>query len=268
MNLAKEPLVHFVLLAACLFVLDHFFTSAQKEQILVDRQTAEYLIKQREDLMLRQLEPQEQQNVIESYVEDEILYNEAYNRGLDRGDSRMRRNMIYKMRGLLIGEIDAPTEKELRDYFEANRDKFTIPARLTFDHVVFNNPDEVPAELLMRLHAGADHNEIGDFVAPFGRAVSGITQETLIGAFGVDMARGVLAIDDDDWHGPFQSTQGAHFVRVTGRSSVVLPEYEDVAAFIEGEWTIDQSRQRIEQELVRIRDNYEIIIEPFGEAGE
>lgn len=88
-----EPLVHFLALAALLFVLDQVFSSTQKEKIIVDEQTADFLIKQREDLELRKLTPEERQETIAAFIEDEILYREAYKRGLDKGDTRMRRNL-------------------------------------------------------------------------------------------------------------------------------------------------------------------------------
>ncbi len=73
MKLVKEPLVHFLVLAILLFVLEHVFSSTKKEKLIVDEQTVEYLIKQREDLELRELSPEERQETIAAFVEDEIL---------------------------------------------------------------------------------------------------------------------------------------------------------------------------------------------------
>ena len=82
--------MHFLVLALLLFVLEHVFSSTRKEKIIVGRQTAEYLIKQREDLDLRKLSPEERKDTIAAFVEDEIFYSEAYKRGLDKGNTRMR----------------------------------------------------------------------------------------------------------------------------------------------------------------------------------
>jgi len=57
--LRGEPLVHFIALAVLLFVFEHVWSSAQKEKIIVDQQTVDFLIKQREDLELRKLTPEE-----------------------------------------------------------------------------------------------------------------------------------------------------------------------------------------------------------------
>ena len=98
LRLLREPMLHFFALAALLFVLEAYFSAGQKTRIVVDQVTADYLIRQREDLELRVLDEAERASVVDAYVEDEILYREAYRRGLDQGDSRMRRNLILKMR--------------------------------------------------------------------------------------------------------------------------------------------------------------------------
>ncbi len=268
MKFFKEPLIHFLVLAAVLFVLENVFSSTQKEQIIVDQQTAAFLIKQREDLELRKLNPQERQKTIASYVEDEILYSEAYKRGLDKGDTRMRRNMIRKMRGLLIGDIREPTDNELRAYFEFNRQEFMYPATVTFDHVFYSDPVRQPQGLLERLQAGADHRDFGEYRLSMGPSMPGVTQKMLAGIFGANMARGILAIENDHWHGPFESIQGIHFVRITDRTPAVQPDYEEVRPYLEAQWAMAESRKAIEQEVSRLQDNYEVVIEADSETAE
>ena len=143
-----EPLVHFLILAGFLFALEHVWSSKQKEKIVVDQQTVEFLINQREELELRQLSTEERRQVINTFIEEEILYREAYKRGLDKGDSRMRRNLILKMRGLLMGEIQRPTETELKEYFEIHRHQYRRPATLSLEHVFFRDSSKVPKGLL------------------------------------------------------------------------------------------------------------------------
>lgn len=268
MQLFKEPLLHFLLLAALLFVLEYVFSATQKEKIIVDEQTAEYLIKQREDLELRKLSASERQETIDSYVEDEILYSEAYKRGLDKGDSRMRRNMILKMRGLLIGDLKQPTDDDLRAYYEASKGQFTRPATISIQQVFFSDPTQVPPNLLERLRGGFDHKSVGGFQPGFGRSMLNVTQRMIVGNFGADAARVILDIDDDQWHGPIESVQGVHFVRITGRMPEYQSSYKEVKSYIEGYWTMAESRNLIEKEIERLQENYEIVIEANGGAGQ
>jgi hypothetical protein len=154
----REPLLHFAVLAGLLFLADYQASRAQKHEIVVSRQTAEYLIKQREDLKMRELSAEERQAAIDQFIEEEILYNEAYKRGLDRGDSRMRRNLILKMRGLLASEVDDPSEEELLAWYRQNIDRYTISESWSFEQVFFSDPAAVPDSLLIRLREGLDRS--------------------------------------------------------------------------------------------------------------
>lgn len=93
-KILQEPLVHFLLLASLFFISDAIYSARQKEQIIISQQTVDYLIKQRETMALRELSPEEKKLAVKTFVEDEILYLEAYKQGLDRRDTRMRRNLI------------------------------------------------------------------------------------------------------------------------------------------------------------------------------
>lgn len=265
-KLGKEPLFHFLILATLLFLFDHLFSSNQKVKIVVDRQTIEFLIKQREDLELRKLSVEERKQTVDSFIEDEILYSEAYKHGLDRGDSRMRRNLIRKMRGLLIGELKRPTENELRDFFEANHEQFTHPATVSLLQVFFSNPAQLPDDILKKLQSGLDLSRIGDFQSGLGRSLPRMSQKGLVGTFGTKAARIILAIDDGQWHGPIESIYGIHFVRITSRDPAREPRYEDIKSYLEGDWMMAQSRKAIAQELQNLSENYEIIIEETGET--
>jgi len=268
MRLLKEPLLHFLVLAMLLFVLEQVFSSTQKEKIVVDQQTAEYLIKQREDLELRTLGPEEREETIASFVEDAILYSEAYKRGLDKGDSRMRRNMILKMRGLLIGDLEQPSDDDLRAYYVASRDLFTRPATVSIQQVFYNDALQVPPDLLERLRSGLDHTTVGGFQPTLGRSMQNVSQRMLVGAVGPDAARVILAIEDDQWAGPIESIHGAHFIRVVDRTPEHQSSFEDVKSYIEGYWSIEQSRKAIEKEIQRLQESYEIVIEGIGKAGQ
>ena len=256
MNLAREPIVHFFALAALLFAVEAYFSAGQKTQILVTQATADYLIRQREDLELRELDSEEREGVIDAHVEDEILYNEAYRRGLDRGDSRMRRNMILKMRGLLTGDVTVPDEEALEAYFEENRQKFTRPARFDIQQLYFNADMQPPADLDAFL-AGGGEAQAGVQL----RRMPQMTRRLIAGSFGPEVGPIVLATQGDAWQGPFDSSQGVYFFRVLTRTPEVAAELEEVRNYLQGDWMMARSRSLIEAEVERLLPEYEVIIE-------
>jgi parvulin-like peptidyl-prolyl isomerase len=263
----RDPLVHFVALAGLLFLASALWSGGAREAIRVDKATQDFLIKQRADLLLRALTPEEEQKVVEDFVEEEILVREAKKRGLDNS-GRIRRLMVQNLRFLLKGDLAKPTPADLRTFFEKNQKRYESPPTLTLDHVFFANPEQVPEATLSQLKEGADHNAMGDFNSFMGRKVAAASQRQLVGLFGPDAAREILAIEDDDWHGPIVSPRGAHFVRITERNPASLPSFEDAASWIESEWMMANQREILNRQLEAMRPNYQIIVEPRGTAGD
>lgn len=264
-RLLREPLLHFVVLAVLLFVLDGAVSGGKKETIVVDAPTRDYLIEQREALELRSLTPQERRETIDTFIEDEILYREAYARGLDRGDSRMRRNLVLKMRGLLSGEVEPPSEDQLRAFFDGHPERFERPATWSVEQVFYADATKIPADLLRQLRAGLDPNRVGEDRMTLGRRLPRRTQRELAGVFGPDAARAILAIEDEQWHGPLESPRGIHFVRVIARTSSQMASFDAVQPYLEADWTMEQARSAVEQEVARLRDGYEIVIADGGD---
>lgn len=260
----KEPLLHFLVLAGLIFAADAIWSSAQKETIIVEKQTVDYLIRQREDLLLRELSEEEKNHAVESFIEDEILYNEAYERGLDQHDSRMRRNLIRKMKGLLRGEVREPTEEDLVQYFEQNRDRYTRSASLSLNQVFFPSTSHVPDNLLKQLQEGLDPNSVGEMSVKFGRSLSEYTNKELSTLLGPETAKMIVAIKDNQWHGPIESIYGVHFVRITQRLPQSRAGFDQVKSYIAGDWTVAQSRRVVDEEIRRLRADYQIIVEGGG----
>ncbi len=102
---------------------------------------------------------------------------------------------------------------------------FLMLAMLLFvlDHVFFSDPAQLPQDLLEQLQSGADHKTFGEYKLGLGRTMPTLSQRMLVGILGADSARGILAIDDDQWHGPFESLQGIHFVRIFDRTPEIKP---------------------------------------------
>ena len=261
--LRGEPLVHFIALAALLFAFEYVWSSAQKEKIIVDQQSIDFLVKQQEDLVLRKLTPEERQQVIDGFIEDEILYREAYKRGLDK-NTRMRRNLILKMRGLALGDIRKSTDDELKRFFEANRARYARPATLSLTQVFYRDPSKVPDGLLDELRAGRDPKRLGEFMNGFERSLSRVSKRELVAILGPEAARPIVALQDDQWHGPFQSIRGTHFVRIVERRPPWEVSYEEVKAYLEQEWMMAQSRIAIEKEVEKLRKDYDIVVETEG----
>lgn len=255
-SLVREPLVHFLALAALLFVANAFFSGDEREVITVDVATQEYLVEQRQSLMLRDLTDQEKKQAIDEFIEQEILVREARKHGLE-SSSRIRNLLIQNMRFFMASEIPNPTEDQLREYFDANIERFATEPSITYEHVFFTDPDAVADDTLVDLRSSVKYESVGDTTLQ--NAVLPRTQERqIVGTFGREQAPAILAIEDEEWHGPFTSQQGAHFLRVRERHDSVRPTFESAVSWLEQEWVMAKRDEILDRELTAMRENYRI----------
>lgn len=127
-RILKEPLLHFLVLGACLFVL---FAWVNREvmnapdEIVVDEPRIKGLAKRFEQLWLRPPTDAQLRELIDSWVREEILYREGIALGLDRNDTIIRRRIAQKVEFMADGVVPSePTEAELEDWLRSNMARY------------------------------------------------------------------------------------------------------------------------------------------------
>ena len=261
----REPLLHFLLLAVGLFVIQGVWGEDAKEVIVVDAETQKYLFKQEEDLRLRALTEDEKQQIVDAFVEEEILVREATARGFT-DSSRIRALLLQNMRFFIGSDIPEPSEDELRAYFEANKQDFTGPPSIDLNHVMFLDPEQVPDDILTLLDNSDDPAALGDLDTRLGYNVRFLDQRRLVGMFGPEPAREILAIAPEDraWRGPFEAPDGSlHFLRIARHNPPRTPEYEAAKNWIQTQWLSSKNRELLDTALSEMRENYLIEVQPL-----
>lgn len=263
--LKREPLVHFLGLAALLFMGNAVFSGDEREVISVDVPTQEYIIEQQQSLLLRNMSDEEKAAAVEDFIEEEILVREARKRGFENS-SRIRALLIRNMRFFITSETQDPTEEDLQAYFEENIERFETKPSITYEQVVFSDPDTVPADTLEVLRNGADYRAIGDTNALTAIAARAGKRQ-IVATFGREQAPVILDIDDDQWHGPFTSNTGVHFLRVAERHPGTRPTFDSAKRWLEQEWRLAKGREIVARELAVMRENYRIeVLQPEPET--
>ncbi|MEO8326248.1 MAG: hypothetical protein ABI618_10380, partial [Nitrospirota bacterium] len=147
-QLSREPLLHFLLIGLVLFVA--YLTLHQEKN---RNNPSQRIVLTEDDLLQLRAgwigqgrpspTPEDMRRLIESKVREEILYREALALGLDKGDTIVRRRLAQKMEFLAedLGSLDEPKTDELKTWFEKNRERFTLPPRISFHHLYFS-PDQ------------------------------------------------------------------------------------------------------------------------------
>ena len=277
----REPLVHFLLIGAGLFLLFHLTNGPvgdKVDKIVVTPGQVEQMEAKFTRTWMRSPTNQEMAGMIESYVRDEVYYREAVAMGLDRNDRTVRQRMRLKLEFLLegLGDVAEPGNDVLTAYLQAHPDKFQVEARVSFWQVYLNpekHPDiEVDAKsMLVRLKRGVAPESVGDSTLMRDEYILA-TQSDIERQFGEPFARQVVALVPDGWIGPLYSGLGGHLVKVTGRMEGRLPDLAEVRSQVEREY-LAQRRQELKDIAYRkLRENYEVVIQPRskeeGKTGE
>jgi PPIC-type PPIASE domain len=258
--LRREPLAHFLALAALLFVAYDLLTPSEQQAIVIDQASIDELVRQQEELLARPLTGDERRAVLESAIDDEVLLREAYRRGLD-WDAVVRRHLVQKMRFILGEEEPEPSEAELEAYLAANRERYRTPPTVTLDHVFYADPAAVPDGLAVQLENGAKIDGLGDSLYMLGNTLPRYSLRDLIGLMGPEVARRVFELPAGAWHGPIQSERGVHFVRVAQHHPPTMPSFAELESYLRQDWTLDQQRRAAAAKLAELRRNYRIVVE-------
>lgn len=277
-GLLRDPLVHFLLGGAGLFLLYGLTVDdpgAREDHIVVSEAQVESLARGFERTWLRPPLPSELDGLVQDYVDEEILYREGLALGLDRDDLVIRRRLRQKVEFLYedVAEPADPTDAELAAFLEARPDSFSSPARVSFDQVFVSAEDGgAPAErraeaLRVRLRAGESFTELGDATLLPG-SMERASEREVASVFGPRFAGDLLRVSRDGWSGPLASSFGLHLVRIRERTPGRMPELAEVRDQVEREWRVEQRAAANARILDRLRDRYEVEVRMPGAARE
>ena len=160
--------------------------------------------------------PEELRQLVEDKVREEILYREALALGLDKDDTIVKRRMAQKMQFLAedVAAAREPTAEELGTWYEANRDQFAFPPRVSFRHLYFS-PDRRGSARARRCSGRADEagrasprtSNLAATLADasmFQEYYRDRTPEFLGKEFGPNFALTVVKLTPGSWQGPVE----------------------------------------------------------------
>jgi len=281
-RLIKEPLVHFLVIGAAIFVLFGLMGQQEAEEneraITITAGEIGWLTNSWQKRWNRPPTAEERNGLIQQYLREVILYREAVAMGLDKDDTVIRRRLAQKLEFLSQDLISPqpPTEGELQSYFEAHIDRYQAPDLITMTHV-FIDPDKrgdqtlVDAEVIKKqLQAlkepPQDARSYGD---PFmlQSYYPERSEAELLKLFGSGFARSMFELAPHQWHGPVLSGYGTHLVYIHDRRESKPPRLADVEAQVRQDWESDKREQLNEQFVASVVARYDVTIEdaPIGE---
>ena len=272
----REPLIHFLLIGAVLFPAYGYMQrgrggveSSKQIQLTVDDLAQLILIFQAQ--WRRDPTPDEISRLVESKIQEEVLYREGLAMGLDKDDTIIKRRMAQKLQFLAedVATAHAPSTAELKAWYEKNRDKFALPSRVSFRHLYFS-PDrrgqharEDAVNALSKLAGQPQDSKLAASIAdPFmfqdyyrDRAPDYLGKE-----FGPQFAQAVAKLAHGSWQGPIESGFGWHLVYVDTLIPGRVPAFEEIEPDVKTAWLGEQKAQEWEKAYKAMRAKYTVLL--------
>lgn len=270
----REPLVHFLLIGAGLFILFYQIGEAVIEtdrRIVITQDNLDFLATSWLRSTGRPATALEREQQLQYYIREQVLSREAMAMGLDKNDVIVRRRLAKKMEYLFndLSLIPEPTETELSNFLAEHSSKFAWPADITFTQIFFD-PDqrgkktaEDAEKLLKQLKkttAEDDTVNMGDrSLLPYN--LTKARKNEISRTFGEKFSNYAFTLPVASWQGPVISEYGIHLVYINSRTEARLPSLTEIRERVTNEWRTMKEKANNEIFYQSLLQRYEIILD-------
>ena len=273
-KLLKDPLLHFLLLGAAVFVLFQWFANPssdrdQTRDIVITAGRIQALSQSFEKVWQRAPTEAELDGLVQEHIREEVLYREALAMGLDRDDTIVRRRLRQKMEFLSedLVRLEEPEDVELQAFLTAHAERFRLESRFSFRQVYVNANDRgasAEADALALLETLQAHNgdaaHIGDrLMIP--HHFDNEPEREVARALGTQFLQALHDIPLGSWQGPIVSGFGLHLVHLSHRTESTVPALAEVRDAVLREWSAAKRKQANEAFYDTLRSRYTVTID-------
>jgi len=273
-KLLQDPLLHFLLIGAALFLVFGLVkgpTGDQTNRIVITRGDIDALQANFSRTWQRPPTDSEMQGLIEDKVRDEIAYREAVAMGLDQDDAVIHRRLRMKMELLVedVAGLSPPADENLEAYLLEHRESFRQQPQVSFKQVYLNSDkrsagvEDEARKILAKLSAAGSDVDPESFGDPsmLPRELPLYYINDIERLFGAAFSRELLQVEPGRWRGPVWSSYGLHLVFVRERIEGRDPELHEVREEVEREWSAQRRREFKEETYKKLRERYTVTIE-------
>jgi parvulin-like peptidyl-prolyl cis-trans isomerase-like protein len=273
-NLLREPLLHFLIAGAALFLL--FGALGNDEDgdytIVVDDSDIDLLINRWETQWKRYPTEAELQFLFDNFLQEEVYYREALNMSLDYNDEIIRRRMAQKMEFLTkdLAELSQPDDAALREYLRGNIDNYVLSPMVTFAQAYFSNDtrDDALGDASIMLENVRDRKPDPELFTEIGDKLSLQTYfedsdyTFLLGQMGPHFADIIMQCKTAGWlESPVESGYGIHLVYVLEIMPGRTPDFEEVREKLMQDYKFELSQEYDASMFRSLVEKYDVILD-------
>ena len=270
-RLVREPLVHFLALGLLLFVAFDLVggnRGVDSRRIVIDDGVVADIYQRFVGVWQRPPTPDEMRVLLESYVQEEILYRDGVANGLLEDDPVIRRRVRQKVDVLAEETLrsEPPGEAELQAWLDAHAERYAEPPLLSFIQVLFDptkhgaRTEATITAAKARLAAGADPAALGDRTL-LPATLAHVSPERVTRDFGEDFGQAIANLPVGGWEGPVRSGFGLHLVRVSARVPGRRATLANVRTAVERDWESDRRERAAAAYYRDLSKDFEVVIE-------
>lgn len=276
-KLLKEPLLHFIAVGAALFFI--YYATAYRPDInksgdiiVISSSDIERLAYLFEKTWQRPPNNKELKGLVDDYLEEEVLYREAMKLGLDKDDTVVRRRMRQKMEFFVndLTQQTAPTEKQLKEFLQKNKDKYRTESRLSFKQIFFKPDKEsenrsnriinLREKLNKKQNSIQNTTDLGDAtILPVNLEM--VTVSEVDNQFGKGFGYKLYELAPNRWEGPVESAYGYHLIFIEEKTEGEDPKLSEIRSEVERDWKYSLQKELEQEYLKKKLDEYNVQIQ-------
>jgi hypothetical protein len=254
----QEPLIHFALLGALLFIVDQkiFEKKDDPKTIVVPAAVTQEARASFNATRKRDPNPEELQALVQRWLDTEVLFREGLKMQLDQGDKMIRDRVIFKSLMSFDGSLPKPVpdEKTLRAWLETKREKYDEPARHDFEEAVLEG--EATSEATKAFALALNNGAPSDAKAGL-RVFKGRPRTNIVQSYGEEFTKALEGATPDEWRA-IQAKDAWRVVRLKTITPPIPAKFEAIAHILRANW-IDSTLAQLRTDTVRQRaKNYNI----------
>jgi PPIC-type PPIASE domain len=273
-KLLHEPLFHFLVLGALIFVVFEFASkdeSDEPQRIVVTQGQIASLITGFSRTWQRPPTAAELDGLIRDYIREEVAAREAKALGLDKDDTVIRRRLRQKLEFIAEDVVAQaqPTEEQLQKYLADHPEAFRSEQRLSFSQVYLDpqrhgeNLTRDAVSLLGRLQQAGDKADISALgeSSLLDQHFEALATTEVSKQFGEKFTAELGNLPVGQWQGPIESGYGVHLVLIVERKDGRSPALEEVRAAVQREWANAQRLEANEKFYEGLLQRYTVTIQ-------
>ena len=202
--------------------------------------------------------------IINNLVEEEILYREALELGLDKEDRIIKRRLAQKITFLKQETLtENPNQLELREFYEENKEKYFKKPNYSFTHLFFAKGADSEARSIQALNdLLADKKPVDSDPYLLGKNFTEKTLEEIERNFGNGFTVGFDALELNNWSGPFVSSFGYHLVLLRDYEEGFYPSFNELSDQILSDYLALIKENAVNRYINDVKSEYRVIINP------